>query len=107
MPIAVTTTSKRVVSDRRRHQGTIAIGVYATGGVAFAAKDFGLNKLDELIVPEAGFLGAASAANFRHLAVDRTNKKIMVFTTTAGAITEVGNGTNLTTLVVPYEAIGS
>jgi hypothetical protein len=107
MALAVTIASKRVVGDRRRVEGTLNLGSYATGGVSFTAAQLGLKRLDRLIIPELRFIGAAGAANIRLLVADLTNSKILAYTIAAAPPTEVANATDLSTMTIPFEAIGT
>lgn len=107
MALGVTITKKHVLGDEREHYGTLNLGVYATNGVAFTPGTFGLNKLSDLEIDNTGFLGAANAANLRHAVEDKANAKILAFYENAGALTQVANGVDLSTLTLRWRARGS
>lgn len=87
-PVMTVTINRRaVVGDRRSIEATIAYdtGAYATGGVAIAASDFGLQQLDGIQV---------IGSEVHRAEYDAANGKMMIRVAATGA--EVGNTVALT-----------
>lgn len=102
MPITLTTSTFKqgVPGDERVHSGTINLGAYATGGIAFTPGTFKLAKLRHLQVSN-GVVGGAP----RVVTVDIANSKIQAWVPNTGA--EVANLTDLSTMLLNFTARGS
>jgi len=100
MPATATITNKNVTGNRRAHSGTMNLGVYATGGVAFTPSLFGIWRLDNVELPAIGLLAGAP----RQLAIDWPNNKIMAFDATG---TQIAGAVDLSAMVVRFSARGT
>lgn len=88
--------------DEYESRGDIALGVYATNGVAVTPAMFGLKTLRELRVASVGRSGAG--VNYS-LITDFPNLKIKAYVALTDA--ETANAVDLSTVVVPFTARGT
>lgn len=79
---------------------TAAAGGYLTGGDPFVAGDVKLGQMDVLIPVSV----ITAAGVLYHPVYDRVNSKLMLYVGTTGA--EVANATDLSALLIRFEAIG-
>ena len=99
MALGVTITQKHVVGDEREHVGTLNLGTYVAGGIAFTPGSFGLWRVRDLQIPPALF----SDGTLRSFAVDFPNSKIKCF---AAAGTE-STAVDLSAMVPRWRAQGT
>ena len=97
----VTITKKSVTGDQRRHYGTLNLGVYATGGSTYTASSFGLSKLAQLRLQSCGVLAGVP----KIISIDTSGLKLQGWVPSTAA--EIANTTDLTAMVVWWEAVGT
>lgn len=97
------TLGPEVPGSRKEAHGTITFdSSYATGGEAFTPADFGLSRLDFLMV--SGATGYVAAWNGSTSA-----PKVLLYRQTAatGALAEVPSTTDVSTVTCRFKAIGA
>lgn len=103
MASAAITIGPEVPGSRKETYGTITFdSSYATGGEAFTPAEFGLNRLDFLLVSGAnGYVAAWDGST--------SAPKVLLYRQTAatGALVEVPSTTNVSTVTCRFKAIGA
>lgn len=103
MALSVTVEKRDVKGSDRVHRGFLNLGAYATGGIAYTPQAFGFgSKIAQLRLQQVGVLAGAP----KLATVDETNSKIQAWSLAAAPAAEVANATDLSAMVLRFEATG-
>lgn len=107
MSITLSSRIRSALTNRRFTAATFPLGTYATNGVAVTAGDFGLSRIESMIVTAPGY-------QCSYVATDDRSGKVKVSripaldgnAASAQALAEVGNGVDLSSVTATAHIIG-